>query len=231
MTETATPRDKTPYIESAALKKRLEGVTVTSSSYPSGRAVPVIFVKPDMELRNASYPGIYLSYADTSKASDREHRGPANLGYAPPGYPTNVQVPVDMDDKDNPATESWDLTFDMSKSPYTVHEHPIPYNLDFNITVLTRDYQQMFEIISQLDEIERIPARFGGLEVPEDGTVRTLDLLGGPRTSAIRDEDGKRLLQSVYSVRVAAEINLFEVEEVNRAVSVELNLTTFNMYL
>lgn len=225
LTDPALPRDKTPYIESEALKKHLNGVKVTASTYPQGKTVPVTFVAPDMELRSAAYPGIYLSYAGTKRANDREVRGRANLMYAPPGFPANVQVPEDMDDKDNLNTVAWDTTgFDKRSSPYTVWDHPIPYDLDFNITVITRNYEQMFEIIAQLDEIGMIPARFGGLEVPQDGTVRTLELLGGPDTSPLKDEDGKRLLQTVYTVRVAAEINLYDIEGVQRVSEIDLQV-------
>lgn len=225
------PSDKTPYVESRALKKKLQGVRVTASAYPAGREVFVGFVEPDLEIRNATYPGIYISYAGMSKANDREVRGPTNLQYAPAGWPADVPVPADFGDKDSTETRPWNETFDRLTSPYRVAEHPIPYNLDFNITVLTRNYQQMFEIISQLDEIEYIPARFGGLEVPEDGTVRTLDLLGGPETAPIRDEDGKRLLQSVYSVRVTAELGLHDIEQVKRVVNVNITTTQFTPYL
>jgi hypothetical protein len=224
-----SPLDRTPYIENQALKTKLSGVRVTASTYPGGRDVPVAFVGPDFELTAANYPGIYLSYAGMSKASDREHRGKVNLEYAPPGYPEDVLVPADFEDKDSAATEPWSDTFDRLTSPYVVEDVPVPYNLDFNVSVLTRNYQQMFEIITQLDEIDRIPARFGGLEVPEDGTVRTLDLLGGPDTSWIRDENGKRVMQSVYSVRVAAELSLYEVELVKRVVTV--NITEPQQYL
>lgn len=217
------PRYKTPYIESEAIKKKLSGIRVTASTYPDGREVPAGFVSPDLELRKADYPGIYLSYAGMSRASEREHRGGTRLQYAPPGFPADVLVPKDFEDKDSTETEPWNLTFDKNTSPYTVWDYPIPYNLDFNITVVTRNYQQMFEIISQLDEIERIPSRFGGLEVPEDGTIRTLELLGGPDTSPIKDEDGKRLLQTVYTVRVAAEISLYDIETVNRIVNIDLH--------
>lgn len=222
----ATPRDKTPYIESDALKAHLTGVKVTASTYPAGRDVPVVFVSPEMELRQASYPGIYLSYAGMSRASEREHRGPTRLHYAPPGFPDDVLVPKYFEDKDSTETEAWNLTLDEETSPYTVWDHPIPYDLDFNITVVTRNYSQLFEIMAQLDETERIPARFGGLQVPEDGTIRTLELLGGPDTSTLKDEDGKRLLQSVYSVRVAAEIFLYDVEGVRRITEVDLQTTS-----
>lgn len=220
------PSDKFPYNESRAIKKKLQGITVTASTYEGGlpRTVPVTFVNPDFELRAASYPGIYIEYGGFRRASEREHRGPTNLTYAPPGYPTDVQVPYDMDDPDSVATESWDLSFSRVRSPYAVDDHPIPYDLDFNIAVLTRNQQQAFEIISQLQMIDRLPERFGGLEVPEDGTIRTLELVGGPDIRVDRDEDGKRLVQSLYSVRVAAELNLYEVQEVKRVGTV--NLTT-----
>jgi hypothetical protein len=147
--------------------------------------------------------------------------------YAPPGFPANVQVPEDMDDKENTNTVPWNETgFDPRSSPYTVPDHPIPYDLDFNITVVTRDYQQMFEIISQMDEVERIPTRFGGLKVPQDGTIRTLDLMGGPDQSSLKDEDGKRLLQTVYTVRVAAEINLYDIEGVQRITDIDVGMTS-----
>lgn len=218
-----TRQDMTPYVESRALKKHLQDITATAAAYPQGRVVPVGFYEPDMELRLASYPGIYLSYNGMQKAGDREHRGRALLHYAPAGYPTDVLVPADMDDKDSVETVDWgEDGFTGESSPYLVEEHPIPYNLDFNITVITRNYQQLFEIVSQLDEVERLPARFGGLEVPEDGTVRTLDLLGGPEIGALRDEDNKRLLQAVYSVRVTAELNLYEVQQVKRVATVNV---------
>jgi hypothetical protein len=115
----ATPLDKTPYIESEALKKHLTGVKVTASTYPQGRVVPVIFVGPDFELRSATYPGIYLSYAGMDRARDREHRGGTNLQYAPPGYPADVLVPKDFEDKDNTETEPWNLTFDRTRARTT----------------------------------------------------------------------------------------------------------------
>ncbi len=226
-----TRQDMTPYNESRALKKKLEGVRVHSLNQPNGAPVPVNFVSPDLELVKASYPGIYISYAGMSKANDREVRGPVAFGYAPSGYDQHVQVPVDMDDKDSDATEDWAESFDRLKSPYRAEDHPIPYNLDFNVTAISRTYQQMFEIISTLDEIDYLPARFGGLEVPEDGTIRTLDLLGGPDISVTSDEDGKRMVQTVYSVRVAAELSLYEVQQVTRVLNVDLDLVPFHPYL
>lgn len=218
----ATRPEKSPYIESAALKKKLEGVIVTASNYPQGKAVEVGFVGPDFEVKKATYPGIYISYGPMERAPEREHRGRIPLAYAPPGYDDDVQVP-----DGNGGEVSWrDVGLNRAVSPYTVNDVPIPYNLDFNVTVLSRNYQQLFEIMSQLDEAEYLPSRFGGLEVPQDGTIRTLELLGGPRPALIKDEDGKRVAQAVYTVRVAAEILFYDVESVNRITDVDVQFTS-----
>lgn len=220
---TINVEDLFPFIESRAFTRLLEGMKVTASTYPQGRVVPVTWVRPDMELQKAAYPGIYISYADVSKAEDREVRGPTNLTYAPPGLPTSVQVPADMDDKNSTVTVDWGVDgFDRLSSPYHLPEHPLPYNLDFNVAVLTRNYDENFQLIAQLMQIGRLPERFGGLEVPEDGTVRTLELLGGPDTDVVEDEDGKRLVQTLYSVRVAAELSLYDVEQVKRVEEINI---------
>lgn len=219
-----TESDRFPFIESRALKAKLTGIRVSATNYSDGREVPVHFVAPDFEFVKASYPGIYLDYGMVTRATDREHRGSVNLEYAPPGFLTSVAVPEDMEDKDNLNTVDWGASgFDPVSSPYFVADAPVPYNLDFDIAVLTRNYQQTFSIISQLQDIEKIPERFGFLEVPEDGTVRTLELVSGPDTSVITDEDSKRLVQTLYSVRVAAELSLYDIEQVNRVATVNIS--------
>lgn len=217
---------------SNAIKKKLAGVMVTASTYTGPQEVPVRFVSPDMEIASASYPGIYLAYLGANVAHDREHRGRTALPYAPPGDPLDVLVPADFDDKDSTETVPWDETgFDTMVSPYITWDAPIPYNLDFNIAVLTRNYQQAFQIINQLDQHEYLPPRFGYLEVPEDGTIRTLDLLSGPETTPIPDENGKRVIQTIYSVRVTAEHTVYEVEDPKRISTVNVEPVQLVQYL
>lgn len=229
--ETPDYDEVTPVTESRALRQKLSGLVAHSSNNPQGLVVPVHFVNPDFELSNADYPGIYIAYGNVTRASDREHRGPTNLEYAPAGYPTNVLVPADIDDKDSVALVDWSTDgFGRLNSPYYVPEFPIPYNLDYNISVLTRNYQQAMELIVQLQDIERIPPRFGGLEVPEDGTVRTLDLMGGPETGPIVDADGKRVVQTLYSVRVTAELNLYQVQEIIRVATINVTTTAIQYF-
>ncbi len=218
--------DVFPVNISRALKEKLTGIMVKTTNVPS-LEVPVHFINPQFEFTKASYPGIYIAYGPITKADDREHRGQALLPYAPVDMPVDVQVPADMEDKDSADTVSWeDAGRPLDSSPYWVPDVPVPYNVDFNIAVLTRDYQQMMQIVWQMQDIERFPARFGGLEIPEDGTVRTLELLGGPDTTATTDEDGKRLVQTLYSVRVAAELSLYDVQQVNRVVGIDVEIGT-----
>jgi hypothetical protein len=220
-----------PYLinESRALRKKLEGLTVTDATSPSsGREVPVDFVDVEYELHDLLLPGIFVTYGPVTRATDREMRGPILLPYAPEGFTGNILVPEDMEDPDNENLVPWMVTEeserDLAASPYYVPDSPIPFNVDFNVAVLTRNYQHAFQIQVALAQLQYLPERFGYLEVPEDGTVRTLELTGGPETAVSEDRDGKRLLQTLYSVRVASELNLYEVQQISRVATVDLTM-------
>lgn len=221
-----------PYLlnESAAIKEKLSTLRVTASTYPGGKTVPVHFVEPDYELANAEYPGIYISYGNIRRATEREHRGPILLPYAPEGFSAAVQVPADMDDKANLTTVPWlvdeNSIGDPHASPYFVQDSPVPYDIGFDIAVLTRNYSQTMELVAALAQIQYIPERFGFLEVPEDGTIRTLELTGGPEVTTPPDKDGKRVVQTLYSVRVASELSLYQVQQVVRTEAVDVSLTS-----
>jgi len=94
---------------------------------------------------------------------------------------------------------------DPSTLPYFA-EFPIPYNLDYQVTVYSRKAIHDRMLVAALAATDRVPARFGFLEIPEDGTYRRLDLIGGPNTEADKDRDGKRIFRSTYAVRVSSEL-------------------------
>lgn len=218
--------------ESRALKKKLSGLFVhATSTSEAGQEVPVHFVEPDQELGDMDYPGIYIRYGPMAPASNRQLEGPILFRYAPEGYTGNVQVPVDMDDKDNSSTEAWMVpgSFgDPGASPYKAEDVPRAYDLHFDINVLVRNYQQALELTAKLARIEYLPQVFGFLEIPEDGTVRTLELLGGPEVTASRDADDKRGFQIVYSIRVASELSLYDIEQVNRVATVDVDFSGYD---
>lgn len=218
--------------EAAALKTKLSTIRVHSSTNePEGRLVPVKYVGPDFELSDAFYPGIYLQMGPALRATDREHEGSILLPYAPEGYTGNVQVPVDMSDKENLDTEPWMIpgSFgDPLASPYAVDDVPVPYNLRFDVAVYTRNYQEGLELTSILATLPYLPERFGFLEIPEDGTIRTLELVGGPEMSMVTDPDDKRVIQILYSVSVTSELSLYDIRQINRVDTVDLTVTEYD---
>lgn len=128
-------------------------------------------------------------------ANDREHRGYINLPYAPEGFD-----PWWTDT--GPATTS----FKPSDSPY-ISFFPLPYNFDYIVTFYGRImHEHNLPVIAQLATYNRLNAKFGFLDVPQDRTKRTMQILGGPTPHDAYDENGKRLFATSYLVRVFSEL-------------------------
>lgn len=167
----------------------------------------VRFRGPEGELSDVTYPLIVIEQAGYSRAPDREHRGDTRLPYVPeeensetvPAISKSTGELYNWDPSDGPTTDS----------PVRIPDSAIPYNVDWQVTVYTRLNNHMMQIVPELAKIERIPTRFGWLIVPENNTVRSLELLGGPEIQPSKDQDGKRLFSTVYSVRAATELNLY----------------------
>jgi hypothetical protein len=192
--------------EDAALKQKLGGLIVhDSTAGPQGRAVTVRFKSPEYELADAVFPLILISHAGISKDSTREFRGYGTVGYAPEGY------------------QPWADIADPAQSPYTA-EAPIPLNVDYHLEVLARKQAHMVELLAALSQFDYLPPRFGYLSVPQDGTVRRLDILGGPETTESTDQLDKRLFTAAWSIRVSAEIFLSKIDQLTPAQRVVLDV-------
>jgi hypothetical protein len=184
-----------PFLETEdrALKRKLQGLKVHDATSGSGRPVTVRYKNPEYELADSVYPLVLLSHTRISKDEERESRGVTHIGYAPEGF------------------DPW---ADMTKpgdSPYYA-ETPIPMNIDYQVDLYTRKQLHMIELTPQLMSLHFLPPRFGYLAVPEDGTVRRLDILGGPEYFESKDELGKRLFSASWSIQVSAEIFLYEIK-------------------
>lgn len=211
--------------EAAALKNKVSGLTVTDAASTTGRPVNVWFWDPEYEFADLTFPCIILQHSGISKADDREHRGSTLLPYVPEQFNTANGTAPSFD----PATGTpitWDTTtdYDPTQSPFRVVDYPIPYNVDFQVDVYSRFQTELMPLIGQLSAIDRLPVRFGYLEVPQDATIRSLDLIGGPEIVADKDAEGKRLFRAVYSVRVYSELNLYDVEQITSVIN-KVNLT------
>lgn len=174
--------------EDAALKRKLVGLTLPdANAQPGGRPVQVKYIFPEAELGNIDYPLLTIEHQGIFVDHDREHRsGQMQLRHVPAGFEGN---PGDW------WTDQW----------------PIPYNLDYLITTYTRFIEQDRLLVALLSQHQYLPARFGYLEVPEDGTIRRLDLTGGPwQVEGGFDHEGKRLFRSGFVIRVSSQLLINE---------------------
>lgn len=217
--------------EAAALKQKVSGLVVRDASTPSGRPVEVRFREPENELADMKFPSIILEYSGISKASEREHRGPVYLGYIPEGMDPDNDGIVPTIDRVSHLEVPWDTTaaeWDPSLSPFYVRDYPVPYNVDFKVTVYSRFQTELMPLMNDLAKIDRLPHRFGYLEISQDRTVRTMDVVGGPEIVAERDPQDKRVFRAVYSVRVASELNMYDVMQITTRINtVDIDLQSY----
>ena len=166
-----------PFIinEDKALKTLLKGITV-SDAKNSARPVGVWFGQPDVEIREQSYPYITIDLVDIIEEKDRSNRGVVTLSYTPEGANSSVKYKTEI---------------------------PIPVAIDYQVTSYSRQPLHDRAIISAL-LTNILPFRFGTLEIPEDKTLRRLELLG--YTKRDTTEQGKRLYVNVFTIRVSSEI-------------------------
>ena|SRR6185437_7047588 len=179
--------------EDAALKYKLQGLLVTdANSPPGGREVKVRYRLPETELANLNYPIIIIEHAGLYPAPEREHRGYIQYPYAPEGYPTWWNAS--------------DTSYDPTLSPYRQY-FPVPYNFDYQVTLYGRTMTEHIEpLTAQLLTHNYLPYHFGFLKVPQDRTIRTLQLLGGPEYGYGKDNDGKRRYNVAFKIRVFSEL-------------------------
>lgn len=161
--------------EDAALKKLLTGMTVSDTGNAT-RPVGVFYGQPDVQIRQQAYPYITLDLVGISEEIDRAQRGYADLPYHPEGS--------------NPAKSYWTTW-------------PIPVQLNYQVTTYSRQPRHDRQMIRLLFSPNRLPLRFGALYIPEDNTLRRLDVLGFIKQD--KTEGDKRLFTNIYNLRVSAE--------------------------
>jgi hypothetical protein len=189
--------------EDEALKLKFQGLTVTDAAADptTGRRVDVRFKNPEYEFSDATYPLVLLSHTSIARDPERESRGDVTIGYAPEGYP------------------KWSDMLDPSLSPYRA-ETPIPLNVNYGIQVFARKQQHLIQLTGQLMGFNRLPPRLGFLPIPQDGTIRRLDILGGPEYMESKDERGKRLFVAMYEILISSEIFLSDIYSLPPALKV-----------
>lgn len=178
--------------EDRALKVKLQGLVVQDSNDSAGRPVVVRYRMPDNELADTAFPMIAIHHTALEKDAEREHRGRTALQYVPVGG----------------SAGSWAVG-DVPTSPFVV-DFPIPYRIGYEIVLYTRKVLHRMQLLADLADLDRLPARFGYLEIPDGtpgtGTIRRLDLEGGPELEEITDQDGKKMFRTTYAISISSEL-------------------------
>jgi hypothetical protein len=185
--------------EDLAMKVMLQGIRVTDANAPSnGRPVPVIYRLPETEVVDYTPPIIIIEHIGWFRDPARQHSGFVQIPYAPEGYPTWWADSGGL----YPALDS----FDPTDSPYRAY-FPIPYNFDYKIEVHTRlQHEHMIPIVAALAQPGRLYDQWSYLNIPQDGTQRTMLLNGGPEMTYGKDQDDKHIFVTTYNVRVCSEL-------------------------
>lgn len=168
--------------EDSALKTKLSGLTITAAASDTPLPVGVRFTVPEDEYADFTYPLITLTHALIERDPERESRGYTALSALPEGV-------------------------DPALGPYFA-EFPVPYNIDYQVILYTRFLEHRTPLVATLATLDYLPERFGYLQIPQDQTVRRLDLLGGPELNSGRDSNNKRLFTATYRVRISTELFL-----------------------
>jgi hypothetical protein len=167
-----------PFIinEDGALKSLLSGMTVSDSGN-AARPVGVFYGQPDKEIRAQSYPYITIDLIGVREDTNRAHRGYVPMTYTPEGADAEIEHNVNF---------------------------PIPVDLMYQVSTWSRQPRHDRQLMALLFSSGRLPFRFGQLLVPEDNTMRRLDMMGFTKRDA--NEGGKRLFNNIYNVRVSSEL-------------------------
>jgi hypothetical protein len=168
--------------EDAALKSLLSGITVSDGGN-SARPVAVYYGQPDKDLRTQSYPYITLDLVGIKEDFERAHRGYTTMTYQPEGVT---------------------LQGDADGNIINTTQFPIPVDLFYQISTWSRQPRHDRQIVAALFAQGRLPFRFGQLLIPQDNTLRRLDMLGFSKRDTT--ESDKRLFSNVYNIRISAEL-------------------------
>lgn len=193
--------------EDLALKQHLTGITVSDEKNPT-RQVKVWFGYPDVEIRNQEYPFITIDLLDITPALNRQHQG----------------IIYDDDQQGtNPVTGHYS------------YDYPTAYDISYQITTYARHPRHDRALVYALHN--KFPSIYGYLRVPNElGTeysYRSMFLDGYVKRDTVEnDSGGRRLLRSVFTVRIVSEMTPNQAANAIPSVEqVDINPTITNIPL
>lgn len=192
--------------EDAALKNRFSNIKVSDDRNAS-RPVQVFFRYPESETERA-YPFITIEMIDIVHAKNRQH-SELDLFYAKTGIPHRssfLGTPNELNYWPSRISDLDTIMEDTTAQFLQTNEF-VPVDILYQVSTFTRsalhDRQLSSQILSTIT-----PFRKGFIEVPEDGTIRRLDLLDWTTADLLDSEAGyrKRIFRKIYTLQMSAEI-------------------------
>lgn len=206
--------------EDAALKAHFKDITVEDDRN-AARPVKIFFRYPEAETER-EYPFITIEMIDISHSRDRQHSEVVLFG----GTGTNASV---FDGRPNqlsywPSTSA-SLNPYSSIGEYVQTDEFIPVDLTYQVSTYCRTALHDRQMSSQmLHYVTRF--RYGFIHIPEDNSIRRLDLLDWVTADLLDPEAGyrKRIFRKVYTLRMNAELTAMDLIEVKRALTVTTDI-------
>jgi hypothetical protein len=214
--------------EDAALKARFSTMTVSDDRNGS-RPVQVFFRYPESETER-SYPFLTIEMIDIVHARNRQH-SETEIVYAKVG--TNNRA--DLLNDPNAMTYWPSRVANMENvtatgKDFIVSNEFVPVDILYQVSTFTRSALHDRQLSSQMLSTI-VPFRKGFIQVPEDGTVRRLDLLDWTTADLLDSEAGyrKRIFRKIYTLQMTAEIpstDMYGLQQIDTVVTSVVPITS-----
>lgn len=216
--------------EDAALKARFSNITVNDDR-DGARAVKVFFRYPEGETER-SYPFITIEMIDLVHARNRQH-SESVIVYSKGTTGASATYPNTGPDKMTywPSRKANMETIVGSESDdFIISNEFVPVDLLYQVSTFTRsalhDRQLSAQMLSTI-----VPFRKGFIDIPEDGTIRRLDLLDWTTADLLDSESGyrKRIFRKIYTLQMSAEIPSSDMVGLSKITTVIPSIVQYNI--
>jgi hypothetical protein len=209
--------------EDAALKARFSTLRV-SDDRNGQRPVQVFFRYPESETER-SYPFLTIEMIDIVHARNRQHSETEII------YPkTGISNRADLLNNPNamtywPSRISNLQTVSSPGAEFIGSYEFVPVDILYQVSTFTRSALHDRQLSSQMLSTI-VPFRKGFINVPEDDTVRRLDLLDWTTADLLDSESGyrKRIFRKIYTLQMTAEIPSTDMFGLQQIVTVDTSV-------
>lgn len=210
--------------EDAAIKNWFSKLTVTDDR-DVARPVKIFFRYPDNETER-NYPFITVELIDIVHAISRQHSEVTLYGSTSTAASAQITDPNGFSYV--PSTSS-DLSEFTSSSGIVRTEEFIPVDLLYQVSTFTRSALHDRQLVSSImHNLARFRSTY--ISVPEDGTIRRLQLLDWITADLLDPEAGyrKRIFRKIYTVQLGAEMRQTDIVAAQRALSITTDIINTN---